>query len=266
MNVVPRVIASSAALYVTLAVLGAAALLLGAHCAVRAVRSRSAIPLLALLGGVLALPIEPFWDVNVDFTFAANSHPIALTAFGRQIPLYLAFVYPAFIGWGSMLVHRLIRKRIGVRRLLALPLVFLVADAAIEIAGIRLRLWSYYGPQPLTIASWPLLFGALNGAIPLVGGAMLAALEGRLAGWRRPLLALVVPSAYVGVYAVAGWPMWVALNADVPRWVDWLAAGAAVGISAIVVGLVATEMAPSVEPAFRSRVYGQSRIRTAAQA
>ena len=219
------------------------------------------VPLLALLGGVVALPIEPFWDVNVDFTFAANSHPIALTAFGRHIPLYLAFIYPAFIGWGSMLGHRLISRGTDVRRLLALPLIFMVADAAIEIAGIRLHLWAYYGHQPLTIASWPLLFGALNGAITLIGGALLASLDGRLRGWRRPLLALVVPSAYVGTYAVAGWPMWVALNADVPRAVAWLAGGAAIGITVLAVGLVATEMAtPTVEPAFRPNGYRRFRI------
>jgi hypothetical protein len=238
----PPIIAANATLDATLVVLGVAALVLAAHCALHAVRHRSLLPVLAIVGGVIALPIEPFWDVNVLFTFATNSHPVALTEFGRHIPTYLAFIYPAFIGWGSFLGYHLIRKGTTVRGLLALPICFFVADALIEIAGIRLRLWGYYGHQPLRIAQWPILFGALNGTIPLVGGALLAVLEGRLVGSRRPLLALAVPSAYIGTYAIAGWPMWAALNASVSPAVAWLAGAAAIAICVLAAQLVAQAM------------------------
>jgi hypothetical protein len=235
----PRIVATNATLGATLIVLVAVALLLAAHCAWHAVRSRSVLPLAAIAGGVIALPIEAFWDVNVQFTFATNSHPIALTEFGRQVPLYLAFIYPAFIGWGSFLGYRLIRMRATTGRLLALPACFFLGDAVIEIAGIRLGLWGYYGRQPFAIAGWPILFGALNGTIPLLGGALLAVLESRVVGWRRTLLVLAVPTAYVGTYAIAGWPMWGALNASVPRVVDWLAGAAGIAICTFAVQLVA---------------------------
>jgi hypothetical protein len=236
----PRIIAPDPTLTATLVVLVLGAALLAAHCAAGAVRGRTLVPLLALAGGVLALPIEPFWDVNVLFTFASNTHPVALTAFGRHIPLYLAFIYPAFIGWGSFLGYRLIARGTTARGLLLLPACFFAADAAIEIAGIHLRLWAYYGHQPLTIAGWPILFGALNGAITLLGGALLAVLDRLLSGWRRRvLLTLAVPSAYVGIYAVAGWPMWAALNARVPLVVDWLAGVAAIAICGLATQLVA---------------------------
>jgi hypothetical protein len=95
----PRIVAPDATLTATLVVLVLGAGLLAADCVFPALRARSLVPVLAIAGGVLALPIEPFWDVNVLFTFASNTHPVALTAFGRDIPLYLAFIYPAFIGW-----------------------------------------------------------------------------------------------------------------------------------------------------------------------
>jgi hypothetical protein len=227
---------------VTLVVLVLGATLLAAHCVLHALRGRSVLPVLALAGGVIALPIEAFWDVNVQFRFATNSHPVALTEFGRHIPLYLAFIYPAFIGWGSFLGYRLIRKGTTVRGLLVLPACFFLADAVIEIAGIKLDLWGYYGHQPFTIARWPILFGALNGTIPLLGGGLLAVLERRLVGWRRPLLALAVPSAYVGIYAIAGWPMWAALNANVSPPVEWLAGSVSIAISVVATQLVAGEM------------------------
>jgi hypothetical protein len=238
--VAPRIVAPQATLDATLVVLVVVAAALTAHCVLHAVRVRSVVPVLAIVGGVIALPIEPFWDVNALFTFATNSHPIALTAFGRHIPLYLAFIYPAFIGWGSFLGYHLIRKGTSVRGLLLLlPVGFFLADGLIEIAGIRLDLWRYYGHQPLTIAGWPVLFGALNGTITLLGGALLTVLERQLVGWRRPLLALAVPSAYVGTYAIVGWPMWAALNANVPRIVDWLAGAAGLTICGLVTQLVA---------------------------
>jgi hypothetical protein len=236
---IPPVVAHQATLTVALVIFSVAAVALGAHCLRDGVRKRTWIPVLALLGGVIALPTEPFWDVNVHFTFAANSHPIALTAFGRRIPLYVALAYTAFIGWGSYAGYLMIRARRSTRELLILPAAFFLADAAIEITGTQLHLWVYYSHQPFTVARWPMLFGALNGTIPLVGGALLAALDSRLEGWRRPLLVLAVPTAYAGVYAVAGWPMWVAFGGHVSSAVDWLAGAASLGICLALARIIA---------------------------
>jgi hypothetical protein len=206
-------------------------------------RRCTAIPLLALAGGVVALPIEPFWDVNVQFAFAANSHPIAFTAFERAIPLYLAFMYPAFIGWGSYLGYRMIKQGATRGQLLLLPAAFCAADAVIEIAGIKADLWSYYGAHAWNPADWPIYFGVLNGAIALTGGWLLARAESRVP---RPALALAVPTAYVGIYAVAGWPTWAALNANVPAVVVWAAGAATIAIAAGICRVLATEAgAPS---------------------
>ncbi len=208
-------------------------------------RRRTAMPLLALAGGVIALPLEPFWDVNVKFVFATDSHPIAFTAFERAIPLYLAFIYPAFIGWGSYVVYRLIRDGATRGRLLLLPVAFFAGDAAIEITGIEAGLWRYYGDQAWNPADWPMYFGALNGAITLIGGWLLAVGEDRVP---RVALALAVPTAYAGIYAAAGWPTWAALNADVPGAVVWAAGAATIvmtaGICRVLVDTVAASDAP----------------------
>lgn len=252
---IPHVVAHQATLTVALVVFSVAAVALGAHCLRDGVSKRTWIPLLALLGGVIALPTEPFWDVNVHFTFAANSHPIALTAFDRRIPLYVALAYTAFIGWGSYVGYLMIRARRSTRELLMLPAAFFLADAAIEITGTQLHLWVYYSHQPFTVARWPLLFGALNGTITLAGGALLAALDSRLVGWRRPLLVLAVPTAYAGVYAVAGWPMWVAFGGHVSVLVDWLAGAASLVICVALARIVAEAAgeAPVGRPAAEAR-------------
>lgn len=232
--------AGDTALMWALVLMAGAALALLAWSLVEARRRRTAVPLLALAGGVIALPLEPFWDVNVKFVFATDSHPIAFTAFEREIPMYLALIYPAFIGWGSYVAYRLIKDGATRRQLLLLPVVFFAGDAAIEIAGSEASLWRYYGGHAWNPADWPVYFGVLNGAIPLIGGWLLATAETRVPRWS---LVLAVPTAYAGVYAAAGWPTWFALNADVPSAVVW-AAGAvtmliAAGICRVLVDAVA---------------------------
>jgi hypothetical protein len=236
----PTLHASDSALAATLVILIVAAVALAAHCVHDAWRARTLVPVFALLGGIVALPIEPFWDVNVQFAFAANSHPIAFTAFGRDIPLYLALIYPAFIGWGSYVGYRLIREGASRRALLRLPVVFFVADAVIEIVGIRAHLWEYYGHQSFTIVGWPIYFGVLNGMIPLLGGALLTVAAPRLRGAERVALAFAVPAVYAGIYAAAGWPMWAALNAHVARSVDWLAGATLIALCVLVARHLAT--------------------------
>jgi hypothetical protein len=234
----PSVEVGDTAMYATLALCIASALALGAHCVAGAVRERSLVPVLALAGGVVALPIEPLWDVVVQFVFPFDTQPIAFTAYGRPIPLYLAFIYPAFIGWGSYVGYRMIKRGATRGQLLAVPVVFCLADAAIEIAGINAGVWLYYGEHSFTLFGWPLYFGVLNGSIPLLGGFLMVLLEQRLQRAARLALVFVVPTVYAGIYAAAGWPTWAALNADVPGSFVWLAGAATITITGGVCWLV----------------------------
>jgi hypothetical protein len=171
----PVVTASDTTLGIALFVLAAGALGLLSWSILDGRRNATSIPVLAFAGGVIALPIEPFWDVNVQFAFATNTHPIAFTAFGRHIPLYLACIYPAFIGLGSYLGYRLISRGATRKQLLLLPVAFFAADAIIEITGATANLWDYYGHHAWHPLDWPVYFGVLNGAITLIGGWLLGA-------------------------------------------------------------------------------------------
>jgi hypothetical protein len=62
----------------------------------------------------------------------------------------------------------------------------------------------------------------------------------RTSGWTRALaLPTVGPTVYVAIYAVAGWPTWVALGSHVPRAVVWLAGAATMLYGAAVLRFVA---------------------------
>ncbi len=222
----PPVSAPHTATLVFLIVLAALAGVVGILVVGQSARERTLVPVLLMLGGVAALPIEPMWDGLCHFVFPFNTEPRLFTALGRPIPLYLAFVYPFFIGWGSDLAYRLIRGGASARAMLQFAGAFAVLDALIEIAGTQSHVWVYYGHQSFSLLGWPLYFGVLNGSIPVLGGAIAAAVVPRTSGWTRALaLPTLVPTAYVAIYAVAGWPTWVALGSHVPRAVVWLAGG-----------------------------------------
>lgn len=234
-----------------LIVLAALALAVGAAVIVQAARERTSVPLLVMLGGLVALPIEPMWDVVCHFTFPFNTHPRLFTALGRPIPLYLAFVYPFFIGWGSYLAYRLIRGGASARTMRTFAGAFVVLDAVIEIVGTRAHIWQYYDHQAFSILGWPVYFGVLNGAIPVLGGCLTALLVPRLGRTARVLfLPTVVPTAYVGIYAIAGWPTWVALGSSVPRAIVWFAGALTVAYCVAIVAFVtASVCAPERSPA-----------------
>jgi hypothetical protein len=256
----PVVTASDTALAVALGLMVAGALALLSWSILDGHRTATWIPILAFAGGVIALPIESFWDVNVQFMFATNSHPIAFTAFGRHIPLYLACIYPAFIGWGSYLGYRLISAEATRRQLLLLPAAFFAADAIIEVAGATTNLWDYYGHHAWNPFDWPIYFGVLNGTITLIGGWLLVIAHQRLHGITRPLCVLAVPTAYAGIYAIAGWPTWAALNAEVPAVVVWAAGAATIVIASGICWLIADAAAVTTRAAAEGqRLPGRSK-------
>jgi hypothetical protein len=126
--------------------------------------------------------------------------------------------------------------------------------------------------QAFSLLGWPLYFGVLNGAIPVLGGCLTAAVVARTSGWTRALvLPTVVPTAYVAIYAVAGWPTWVALGSHVPRAVVWLAGAATMLYCAtalrFVTSLVCSRDArEATVPATRSRLHALFSPDPAAQA
>lgn len=239
MYAAPYILAGPTEQVVVLALAAGAALCALIWSVLAGLRGRSALPPLALLGGLIAVLMAPFWNINLQFVLATNTEPVVFSAFGRPIPLYLAFAYSAFLGWGSYLGYRLIKEGATRGQLLALAAAFFVADGVIEMAGAQVGLWIYYGYPVWSPFGWPIYVGVMNAAVPLLGGWLLVVLDRRLRGLVKGVAVLAIPAAYGGVYVAAGWPTWVASNAAVGPVTLWLAGGATILISAGVCWLVA---------------------------
>ncbi len=204
-----------------------------------AVRRRDPLPAIACAGAVIAVLNEPIYDLLGQIVYASN-HPRAFTAFDREIPLFLVGGY---IPWVGLLPWVLAdRMRVGIRRqtLVAIAGASFVSVVLVEVVGTTSDNWAYYGEAPLRYLG----VAPQMAPMPLVCAWMLATLAPRLHGLGRGLVVLVPPVALASVYAAAGWPMYFALNSDVPAPLDVLA-----GLTtlAICVGIVWT-VAIAAEP------------------
>lgn len=201
------------AVFVTLA---AAA---SAGAAVLAVRTRDAAPVLACLGALVCSLNEPIYDELGKIVYAADNVR-AYTAFGRDIPLFLVLGYVPWVGLLPVLVSRMMARGVSRRRLHAIAFASFASVVVVETLGTRAGAWTYYGEPPLKYLG----VAPQMAAVPIVCGFLLYAVGGARTGPARVLLFLVPTVALPAVYASAGWPMYVALHADVPRVVD-IAAG-----------------------------------------
>ena len=106
-----------------------------------------------------------------------------------------------------------------------------------EVPAIAADVYRYYGPQPFKIAGLPLWFQSMNAASPIIGAALLHLLGGKR-GWHPALAVAVVPSAHVVSNAVAGWPMWTALNSTDSLAITYPLALVTIGLASLTVYFV----------------------------
>jgi hypothetical protein len=188
-----------------------------------------AVALLALLGGWVAAFEEAWINAQIKLWYPADTPFLLFTAVGHPQPLYVHLVYPGFVGLGSYVVYRLLRTGATSRVWVAFWGICAL-DLAFELPATAGDIFLYYGPQPAQLfeGAWPFWPAFINAAGPVLGGYLLFRLEPVLSGRSRGLLVLAPPVAYAAVYGGAGWPLYTALNSDVPsvaRWIASLAVG-----------------------------------------
>lgn len=166
-------------------------------------RTSAALPLLALLGGVIASLEEPWINVSIQLWYPENSPLVVYTAMGHHQPLYLHLVYPGFVGLGAYVVHRGLLSNPDGRLLWRTFLGIAVLDLVFEGPATAAGIYAYYGAQPFQLFSdgWPAWVAFVNAAGPVLGGWLIFRLAPRLVGRQRLLLTLIPPAAYAACTA-----------------------------------------------------------------
>lgn len=180
-------------------------------------RTHDKLPLILMVGGALCGFLEPGGDILGATFYPLNTPLLAFEAFGRHIPLYVFVGESMFFASAVYIAYQFLLSGMPTRKLVAIIVAFSAFDAAMEMTCVHFHVMTYYGNNPLLILGLPLYAIVQNGALAVVGGWTILALEPKLRGRRAWWLAPIVPIGFGLQAFVATWPMYLGLNSEFSR-------------------------------------------------
>lgn len=178
-------------------------------------RHRTPVPLLFMAGGAVAAVFEPIVDVLGMCFFPRPGQWVGLELFDRPVPVFMWAVYSWFVGGQAFLLwQRMQRGSLTGRGLWTFWGISWGVNAVLELPGLLMGVYTYYGAQPFEVLGFPLWWPAINATMPVVAAFLAHKLWPHLAGWRVLMIVPIVPMADGMTNGAIGWPVWGALNTD----------------------------------------------------
>jgi hypothetical protein len=173
---------------------------------------------LLLLAGAAAVVNEPVVDILGLCWFAANGAIPLFKAWGVTIPLFMLPVYCWYVGGQSLIAFGAVSRGATTAQLFRLYAAFALVNVALEVPGLSLGIYAYYGNQPFQFLGFPFWWPICNALMPIVMAAIAFRLRPHLKGAGVLLLILVGPMAAGLTNGAIAIPVWVALNSGMPPW------------------------------------------------
>jgi len=218
--------------------------------AIRAfVKRRDSLPLLALGAGLLTSLGEPMLDLVGHLRWADNLHGPAFVNFGLEVPLLIPPCYALFMGLEAYWIYSIIQRGINVRQFFLLFAAVGISDAIMEHPGVIMGVYEYYGTQPFEFYKFPFYWSFTNGVAICTIGVLLHYVWPLVKdnGWQKlAILPLGIIGTTMGEFG-SGFPVFLAINANIPTWLQWVIGSGTLAISVVwirvLAGLVTTEHA-----------------------
>jgi hypothetical protein len=113
--------------------------------------------------------VEPILDHMGGVWWPVHGSWEAFNLVGINIPLLVCFVYPWLLGSQAYLTYRLFERGMTPRKLWYLVGIFAINDVVLETIGVKvLRVYAYFGQQPLNLWGLPLWYVPCNAIGPVV--------------------------------------------------------------------------------------------------
>ena len=200
-------------------------------------KERSPIAALCMVGGALAMFMEPIVDVLGQVWFPRDGQWRLFETWGRPIPWFIV-VYIWFVGGQALISYRQLDRGARGRDIWKLFGIFFVVDVILETPGLYMNLYTYYGHQPLNFFRLPLWWPAVNAAMPILAGTLIFLLRPYLSGWLILAVIPLIPAADGMANAAAAWPTWSALNTRLPAAVVWSAGLVTCALAALMIHFI----------------------------
>jgi len=177
-----------------------------------ALRERSSVPLLVLVGTLLCVVYEPIGDRMVLAYYPERGQVTWVTLFGRSIPVFIGLMYLAYIGPFILLFEHLRRRGFTARSWWGLWAGSVVTIVAVEMGVLRIgAAWVYYGPQRTVVGGLPLWTPFTYVSFLFAIAAGVRGLAARLAARQRWLIAPAIPALLAAAHLVTAAPAATAL-------------------------------------------------------
>jgi len=190
----------------------------------RLVRKRDILPWLMLLAGAATSLGEPMLDLVGHLRWSQNEIVTAFDNFGIPVPILIPPCYALFMGLEAYWIWSIVQKGINKRAFFLLFAASGLSDAIMEHPGVLMNVYEYYGRQPFEFYKFPFYWPFTNGAAICTIAALLHFVWPRLKG-RGVRQLLVIPIGIIGTTAAefgCGFPVFLAINANLPTWLQWL--------------------------------------------
>jgi hypothetical protein len=193
------------------------------------------VPLYAFVGGGLVIIYEPLGDILASVLYPIHGQIGWIDLFGRKIPLFIGVLYFWYMSVPAIYFLKRVEEGLTKAALWRLYFMTLAVAIAIELFGVNLDAWIYYGPHPYVVFGvplWcPLTYSGFLMTISIGLHAMVHSLDRR----HHWLIALGVPVFMSGGHAACSLPAAAAMfTTTEPLWI-WLGGTASIAMSLLLV-------------------------------
>jgi len=202
------------------------------------IRRHSAVPLLMVIGGLAAILMEPVVTYLGHAVHPKAGQIIMFEAVNRAIPWHIGLGYMAGFGIFYLLLYtKHVAGTLTAATIWKTVLITALCYCLGEAIPVSNGLWAYYDYQPLWWwhGTAPPTWNILNATCMLTSTTLMLVALPHLKGIAQLLLVpLAVAGAYMG-HMGAGFPMYNAMNTDLPHWAIELSGVATVAMALVIV-------------------------------
>lgn len=205
-----------------------------------ALRQRSPVPLLLVLGGFTATLMEPAVTYLGHVVHPEPGQVVLFKTIDRAIPWHIALLYMTGFGLFYLAIYnRLVRGTLDRGFIWKTVVITAICCFFGEAYPVSQGLWVYYGYHPLRLwdATAPVTWNWLNACCMLTSLTIMLLALPRLKGAARLLLLALAPAGAFMGHMGAGYPMYNAMNSALPVWALELSGVASVALVLVVVWL-----------------------------
>lgn len=217
-----------------------------------AYKNKSVLPIVIYLGGGIAYIAEPLVDVLGLVWFPPNGINAIFESMGRKVPVFGFLAYAWFLGGLSYVVYDRLKKGMTMKGVWIMFGILVVVECFLEIPGLHMGAYTYYGNQPFIFLKFPMWWPVVNATAPMVAGALVYRMEPHVKPILQPIFVYAVCLSNSLVMAGSAMPLFFVLNTDASLTVTHLVGLLTVATACFfvyMVALVAAKDSPALNKA-----------------